>query len=149
MALACARTAGLSSTWKRDRSTPSPDHQHTSSNLGRNIPAYRWQIDPQSPSSDATATGAAGVLKDGGAGRLKAINAVAASLGGSVESAYWALGPEDFYIVAELPDSKAAAALSLTVAGTGAARLSTAELFSAADVDEIVSRRVTYSPPGS
>ena len=95
------------------------------------------------------ASGAAGVLKDGGAGRLKAIEAVAASLGGSVESAYWALGPEDFYIVAELPDSKAAAALSLTVGGSGAASLSTAELFSAADVDEIVSRRATYSPPGS
>jgi len=96
-----------------------------------------------------TATGAAGVLKDGGAGRMKSITALATSLGGSIESAYWALGPEDFYIVVDLPDTKAAAALSLTVAGSGAVRLSTSELFSAADVDEIVSRHGTYSPPGS
>ena len=96
-----------------------------------------------------TATGAAGVLKDGGAGRLKAITDLAASVGGSVESAYWALGPEDFYIVVELPDSKAAAAVSLATAGSGAVRLSTAEVFSASDVDEIVSRRATYRPPGA
>jgi uncharacterized protein with GYD domain len=96
-----------------------------------------------------TATGAAGVLKDGGTGRLKAITDLAASVGGSVESAYWALGPEDYYIVVELPDSKAAAAVSLATAGSGAVRLSTAEVFSASDVDEIVSRRATYRPPGA
>ena len=96
-----------------------------------------------------TAAGAAGVLKDGGSGRLQAVTALAESVGGSVESAYWALGPEDFYITVDLPDNKAAAAVSLTVAATGSVTLSTAELFSAADVDEIVSRRATYRPPGA
>ncbi|TAL10484.1 MAG: GYD domain-containing protein [Chloroflexota bacterium] len=96
-----------------------------------------------------TASGAAGVLKDGGSGRMKALDALAASVGGSIESAYWALGTEDFYITVELPDNKAAAALSLTVAASGAVRISTAELFSAADVDEIASRRVTYRAPGA
>jgi uncharacterized protein with GYD domain len=96
-----------------------------------------------------SAAGAAGILKDGGAGRMKAIDALASSLGGSVESAYWALGKDDFFITADLPDNKAAAALSLTVAASGAVNISTAELFSAADVDEIASRHVTYRAPGA
>jgi uncharacterized protein with GYD domain len=96
-----------------------------------------------------TAAGAAGVLKDGGAGRLKAIEALATSVGGSIESAYWATGKDDFYITADLPDNKAAAALSLTVGASGAATITTAELFSASDLDEIVGRRVTYRAPGA
>ncbi len=96
-----------------------------------------------------SAAGAAGVLKDGGSGRMKAIETLAASLGGSVESAYWAMGAEDFYIIADLPDNKAAAALSLTVGASGAVSISTAELFSAADVDDIASRRATYRAPGA
>jgi uncharacterized protein with GYD domain len=96
-----------------------------------------------------TAAGAAGVLKDGGSGRLKAIEALAASLGGSVDSAYWAMGADDFYITADLPDNKAAAVLSMTVAASGAVTITTAELFSAADVDELVRRRVEYRPPGA
>ena len=96
-----------------------------------------------------SAAGAAGVLKDGGSGRRKAIDALAASLGGSIESTYWAMGKDDFYIVADLPDNKAAAALSLTVGASGAASVSTAELFSAADVDEITGRHATYRAPGA
>ena len=96
-----------------------------------------------------TATGAAGVLKDGGTGRLKAIEALAASLGGSIDSAYWAMGTDDFYITGDVPDSKAAATLSLTVGASGAASVTTSELFSAAEVDEIVGRRATYRPPGA
>ena len=96
-----------------------------------------------------SAAGAAGVLKDGGTGRMKAIEALASSLGGSIESAYWATGKDDFYITADLPDTKAAAALSLTVGASGAVAITTSELFSAADVDEIVGRRATYRPPGA
>ena len=96
-----------------------------------------------------TGAGAAGVLKDGGSGRKTAIAALAASVGGSLESLDWAMGPEDFYLICDLPDSKAAAALSLTVGASGAVRLSTAELFSAADVDEIVSRHPSYRAPGA
>jgi len=96
-----------------------------------------------------TAPGAAGILKDGGSGRMTAIEALAASVGGSVESAYWAVGADDFYITCDLPDSKAAAALSLAVGASGAVRITTAELFSAADVDEIVGRRAAYRAPGA
>jgi uncharacterized protein with GYD domain len=96
-----------------------------------------------------TATGAAGVLKDGGTGRMAAIEALATSLGGSIQSMDWATGADDFYLVCVLPDSKAAAAVSLTVGASGAVRIASSELFSAADVDEIVARRGTYRAPGA
>lgn len=96
-----------------------------------------------------TAAGAAGVLKEGGTSRMKAISALAASVGGSIETAYWATGADDFFLVAELPDSKSAAALSLTVGASGAVKVTTSELFSAADLDEIASRKINYRAPGA
>lgn len=96
-----------------------------------------------------TAAGAAGVLKDGGSGRQAAVESLVASVGGTVESMYWALGSDDFFLVADLPDAAAAAAASLTVGASGAARVETAQLLSAADVDEAVKRRVDYRAPGA
>ncbi len=96
-----------------------------------------------------TAAGAAGLLKDGGANRAKAVKKLTASVGGSLESMYWAFGADDFYIVAELPDSHAAAAVSLTVAASGAVRVTTSELLSAADVDDAIGRKVSYRAPGA
>ena len=96
-----------------------------------------------------TAAGAAGVLKDGGSGRAASVEALVASVGGTVESMYWALGSDDFLMVADVPDAAAAAAASLTVGASGAARVETTQLLSAADVDEAVKRRVSYRAPGS
>jgi uncharacterized protein with GYD domain len=96
-----------------------------------------------------TAAGAAGVLKDGGSGRAAAVEALVASVGGTVESMYWALGSDDFVMIADLPDAAAAAGASLTVGATGAARVETTPLLSAADVDEAVKRRADYRAPGS
>jgi uncharacterized protein with GYD domain len=95
-----------------------------------------------------TAAGAAGVLKEGGSARAKAVETLAKSVGGSVESMYWAFGADDFFCICEMPDAAAAAALSLTVGASGAANVTTAQLLSAADVDDVVKRRVEYRPPG-
>jgi uncharacterized protein with GYD domain len=51
--------------------------------------------------------------------------------------------------VADLPDSHAAAAASVAVNASGAVTATTAELFDAADVDDIVARRTSYRAPGS
>lgn len=96
-----------------------------------------------------TAAGGAGVLKDGGSGRKAAVEALAASVGGTLESIYWALGKDDFYIVCEMPDSHAAAALAIAVSASGAVTTNTSELFDAADLDDIVARRVNYRAPGA
>ena len=95
-----------------------------------------------------TAAGAAGVLSDGGTGRHKAVAALVESVGGSLESLYWAMGKDDFYLVADMPDSHAAVAASVAVAASGAVGITTAELFTVADMDDIVSRRASYRAPG-
>lgn len=96
-----------------------------------------------------TATGAAGVIKDGGTGREAAIRAVAESVGGTLLATYWVMGEDDIILITEMPDAAAAAAVSLTVGASGAASISTSQLFTAAEVDDIVRRRVTYRAPGS
>jgi uncharacterized protein with GYD domain len=96
-----------------------------------------------------TPAGAAGVLKEGGSARLKAVQALVESVGGKVEAAYWAMGADDFILIADAPDTAAAAAASLTVGASGAASVTTSELLTAADVDEIAKRRVEYRPPGA
>lgn len=95
-----------------------------------------------------TASGAGGLLKDGGTKRRAVVEELARSLGGSVESVYWAFGDDDFVCIAEMPDSHAAAALSLTVGASGAVRLTTTHLLSAEDVDDVIGRRAIYTPPG-
>ena len=59
--------------------------------------------------------GAAGLLKQGGTARLEAITKAVDALGGSVESFDYALGHDDAYLIASLPDAEAVAAMSITV----------------------------------
>jgi uncharacterized protein with GYD domain len=96
-----------------------------------------------------TATGAAGLLKEGGTARATVVKALAQSVGGKILSEYWVMGEDDFIAIAEMPDAEAAAALSLTVGASGAVSISTSQLFSASDVDEIAKRHAVYRAPGA
>jgi uncharacterized protein with GYD domain len=96
-----------------------------------------------------TQAGIQGVLKDGGSGRRKAVDALAASVGGSVESMYWAFGNDDFYVIADLPNHAAAAALTATTGGAGAVSISTVVLLTAEDIDAAVKLHPSYRAPGA
>ncbi len=96
-----------------------------------------------------TAEGARGVIKDGGTKRREAAETVASSLGGTVESMYFGFGDDDFYVVADLPDNSAAAALSMTVGASGALGIRTVALLTTDEVDAAAKRSVDYTPPGS
>jgi uncharacterized protein with GYD domain len=95
-----------------------------------------------------TASGAAGLLKEGGTKRTEALRKLIGSVGGTVESMYWAFGADDVYLTADLPDAGAAAAVSLSVGAAGGASVTTSELLTAQQVDEIVRRKADYRPPG-
>ena len=95
-----------------------------------------------------TATGAEGVLKEGGSGRTKAATELIESVGGTMEALYWTFGHHDFIVIADMPDQAAAAAVSLKVGASGALRVTTTPLLTAADVDEIAARGADYRPPG-
>jgi uncharacterized protein with GYD domain len=96
-----------------------------------------------------TTEGIQGVLKEGAESRLDVVRKLAASVGGSVEVAYWAFGDADFVAILELPDNAAAAAAASTVAASGAVTTRTTVLLTAAEVDEARRRSPSYRPPGA
>jgi uncharacterized protein with GYD domain len=96
-----------------------------------------------------TADGAEGVLKEGGSARARAAAELIESVGGTLEAIYWTFGHHDFVVIADMPDQAAAAAVSLKVGTSGTTRVSTTPLLTAADVDEIAGRSVSYRPPGA
>jgi len=95
-----------------------------------------------------TASGAEGILKEGGSARTQAATELIASVGGTLEVLYWTFGHHDFVLIADMPDQEAAAAVSLKVGATGALRVTTTPLLTADDVDEIANRTAAYRPPG-
>jgi uncharacterized protein with GYD domain len=95
-----------------------------------------------------TAEGAKGVLKEGGTARRKMAEQSVASVGGKLESYYFAYGKDDFYVIFEAPGAAEAAALSLTTAATGAIRARTIPLITPEEMDDAAKLTPNYSPPG-
>ena len=93
--------------------------------------------------------GVKGVQSAGGSSRRDAVAAVAESVGGSLESFYFGFGKEDAYVIVDLPDNEAAAAVALTVNAAGGASARTTVLLTPEEVDAAAQRSVDYRPPGS
>ena len=94
--------------------------------------------------------GLKGVMKEGGTSRVKAVEHALASVGGTLESFYFAFGKDDVYVTVDVPDHKSAAAMAATVAGSGAvSSYETVVLLSPSDIDEAMEVAVDYAPPGS
>jgi uncharacterized protein with GYD domain len=92
--------------------------------------------------------GAQGVLRRGGTARREAVEALVTGLGGRLESFDFAFGEEDLYVVCDLPDNSAAAAVALTVNATGAVHVQTVVLLTAEEVDAASGQQVQYTAPG-
>ncbi len=96
-----------------------------------------------------TAEGAKGLLKGGGTARREAIRQAVESVGGTMESIYWAFGADDAYIVADLPSHAAAAAVSLKISGAGSAGVRTTPIITAEDLDAASKLSPDYQPPSA
>lgn len=94
-----------------------------------------------------TAEGAKGLLKGGGTARREAIRQAVESVGGTMESIYWAFGADDAYIVADLPSHAAAASVSLKISGSGSAGVRTMPIITAEDLDAASKLSPEYQPP--
>jgi uncharacterized protein with GYD domain len=92
--------------------------------------------------------GVKGLLKGGGTARTKAIAEMVSGLGGSVESFHFAFGADDVFVVVDLPDNVAAAAIALAVAATGLVGIRVVVLLTPSEIDEAAKRQVSYTPPG-
>lgn len=96
-----------------------------------------------------TVEGVKGVQSAGGSSRRDAIAAVARSVGGRLESFYFAFGERDVYTVLDLPDNETATAVALTVNASGAVKVRTTVLVTPEEVDAAAKRSVEYRPPGA
>jgi uncharacterized protein with GYD domain len=106
------------------------------------MPTYMFQ---GSYSKDAIAA----IRKDGGSHRVEVARALASSIGGTLESFYFAFGEWDFIAIAEVPDAASAVALASTIGASGAmSRFETTALLSPDEVDAASRITPTYTPPG-
>ena len=95
-----------------------------------------------------TSEGAKGVLKDGGSKRRQAAEAALKSVGGKVDSFYFAFGENDVSAVVDAPDNVSVAAASLTIGASGAVRTKTVVLLTPEEVDQAVKKAPAYQAPG-
>jgi uncharacterized protein with GYD domain len=96
-----------------------------------------------------THKGVEGLRGEGGTSRRDAVESTIGSLGGQLESFHFGFGDHDAYVIADLPDNEAAAAIALTVNAAGGAVVNTTVLLTPEQVDEAAKRSVDYRPPGS
>ncbi len=96
-----------------------------------------------------TQSGLQGLITEGGTGRREALRQTVESVGGTLESFYYAFGDNDLYLLTDLPDEKAALSLSLNIAAAGALTVSVTVLIDPETVDEAVARGVSYRLPGA
>lgn len=95
-----------------------------------------------------TAEGAKGLIQDGGSKRRSVAQKAAESVGGRVESFYFAFGDTDAFVIADLPDAASAAAIALTVSASGGASVHTTVLMTPEEVDGATRKSPMYSAPG-
>ena len=96
-----------------------------------------------------TTNGVQGVLKEGGAARRDAARTLIESLGGTMESFYFAWGDVDVYVVVDMPDAASAASAALTVSAGGGATASTVVLLEPEEIDQASHKTGNYRPPGA
>ncbi len=97
-----------------------------------------------------SAEGIKGVMKEGGTARATAIEKIVASVGGSLESFYFAFGTDDVYVIADVPDHATAMAVAAAVGSSGAiSSYETVVLVEPSEVDAATKITVGYRPPGA
>ena len=94
-------------------------------------------------------TGLKGLVQEGGSARRDAIIAAVESVGGNVESLYFAFGEDDLYVIIDVPDRASATALGLHIAAAGGIKWSTTALLTPEEVDEATAKPVVYRAPGA
>ena len=78
---------------------------------------------------------------------MEAARRLFASLGGTLEHFYFAFAPENL-VICDLPDNEAAAAFSLAINNSGAAKEHVTALLSPEETDTAVTRSPAYRAPG-
>ena len=103
---------------------------------------YLWKV-------SYSADGAKGLIAEGGTARRAVVQKLVKGVGGKLVSFDYALGEDDAYVIAEVPNAVDVAAVSLAVAAGGGARVTTVELLTPAEMDKAAKRNIAYRAPGA
>ena len=95
-----------------------------------------------------TEEGLKGLLKEGGTKRREALKQAVESLGGTLETFYYAHGDNDFYFIVDNPDNVNVIAASLIANASGTVKVKTTVLITPEEVDEAVKKTMDWRPPG-
>lgn len=95
-----------------------------------------------------TAEGAKGRLKEAATKRKEIVEEAIKSVGGTLESFYYAFGEPDVYVIAAFPDHASAIAHSVVVNASGTTRLKMTPLVTVEEADQIAKKNPQYKPPG-
>jgi uncharacterized protein with GYD domain len=95
-----------------------------------------------------TTQGVKGLMSKGGTARVEAARRLLADAGGSLDGYYFALGPDDVYIVCDLPDNVAAAATAMSASASGMVVNRMVALLTPEEMDRAAKVRLRYDAPG-
>ena len=100
--------------------------------------------------AEYNAAGAAGAIKDGGTGRQAAVEALVASVGGSLDACYFTSTGTGVVLIVSGPDQASITAALFTVQSSGAiSSVASTPLLTAAEVDAAMKLSPVYTPPGA
>lgn len=92
--------------------------------------------------------GIKGLMSEGGTKRRDALVEALETVGGSLESYYYAFGETDVLGIIDVPDAASAAALSLMVNSTGAVSVHLKPLMTPEEIDQAAAKTPSYRAPG-
>ncbi len=92
--------------------------------------------------------GVQGLRSEGGSARRDAIAEACTSVGGQLDSFYFAFGDSDVVTILDLPDNVTAAGVALVVAASGKVKIKTTVLLTPEEVDAAAKLGGTYRAPG-
>jgi uncharacterized protein with GYD domain len=99
--------------------------------------------------SSMSPEGVAGVMAEGGTARRTVVANAIESLGGKLESFYFAFGDDDVVGICELPDNETAAAFALEVSSSGRISVSTTVLVTPEEIDRAREKKSGWRAPGA
>jgi uncharacterized protein with GYD domain len=82
-------------------------------------------------------------------GRQAVLKEALVSVGGKLDSIYYALGEADVYVLCECPDHISAAALALAASSSGMIHTKTVPLMTVEETDRALGMKTAFRAPGA
>jgi len=92
--------------------------------------------------------GAKGLMAEGGSSRVAASKTLVESLGGRLETFFFAFGEADAFVIVDMPDNVSAAACALIANASGGVMSRMVVLLTPDEIDAATKKQGTYRAPG-